>query len=200
MIRRVLIPLVLVGLVAAACGESDGAGRPAADETTTTTPAMDSQADVAASTTTTSADEEGQTTGSTETEVSTATTQVSTTTSPTTSTTNDPGRTPATVPDTTIPPVTGEGPADLVDQIIADASGRAGVATGNITVVRSEAVVWNDGSLGCPEPGLAYTQALVEGYWIVVEADGTEYDYRASARGNFKLCEGPPPGGTGTDR
>jgi hypothetical protein len=30
--------------------------------------------------------------------------------------------------------------------------------------------VWNDGSLGCPEPGMMYTQALVNGYWLIIEA------------------------------
>jgi hypothetical protein len=104
------------------------------------------------------------------------------------------------VPDTTIPPTTGEGPAELVDQIIADAAGRAGVTSSDVTVIRSEAVVWNDGSLGCPEPGVMYTQALVDGFWVVVSVAGTEYDYRATANGNFKLCARPPAGGTVVDR
>jgi hypothetical protein len=40
-------------------------------------------------------------------------------------------------------------------------------------VVQAEAVTWPDGALGCPEPGIVYTQALVPGYWVVVEAEET---------------------------
>ncbi len=93
-------------------------------------------------------------------------------------------------------PVTGEvKPAALLAEIVADAALRSGVAEADIVVVRGESVTWSDGSLGCPQPGMNYTQALVPGYWVVLDADGTEYDYRASARGFFTLCEsgGSPP-------
>src|SRR5438105_6235108 len=56
---------------------------------------------------------------------------------------------------------------------------------------RAESVVWNDGSLGCPEPEMMYTQALVNGYWVVIDASGQNYDFRVDNRGNFRLC---PPG------
>ncbi len=97
---------------------------------------------------------------------------------------------PERVPDDTTPPVTGETPADLLAQIIADAVARAGVADSDVTVVRDEFVIWNDGSLGCPEPGVMYTQALVDGYWVVLQAGGAEYDYRANTKGYWFLCEG----------
>jgi hypothetical protein len=115
--------------------------------------------------------------------------------------TTRPSKEPERVPEpTTSPPVTGETPADLLTQIIADAADRAGVADSAVTVIRDEFAIWNDGSLGCPEPGQVYTQALVEGYWVVLEAGGTEYDYRATTKGHFILCEGvgfqpqPPTG------
>ena len=73
--------------------------------------------------------------------------------------------------------------------IVEDAAGRADVDASAITVVEAAAVTWSDGSLGCPEPGMMYTQALVDGYRVVLEADGTQYDYHASQR-NFSLC--PP--------
>lgn len=40
-----------------------------------------------------------------------------------------------------------------------------------ITVLSSERVTWNDGSLGCPMPGRCYTQALVPGFliWLQIE-------------------------------
>ncbi len=36
-----------------------------------------------------------------------------------------------------------------------------------------------------------YTQAVVDGSQIVVEAGGETYDYRLDGNGNFKLCESP---------
>jgi hypothetical protein len=39
-----------------------------------------------------------------------------------------------------------------------------------------------------------YTQALVDGYWIVVEAEGQSLDYRVTGNGNFRLCDMPAPG------
>lgn len=41
-----------------------------------------------------------------------------------------------------------------------------------IRVIDVQAVVWPDGSLGCPQPDQMYTQALVNGYRIVLEAAG----------------------------
>lgn len=82
----------------------------------------------------------------------------------------------------------GEAPASLLAEIKADLVQRAGVQESAITVVWSLAVTWNDGSLGCPKPGMNYTQALVPGYWVVLEADDVIYDYRATTRGSFTLC------------
>lgn len=91
--------------------------------------------------------------------------------------------------------VTGEVPQELLDQIIADLSEKLGVKQSDIQVVQAQAVVWRDGSLGCPKPGRFYTQALVDGYKVVLEANNVTYDYHAGNRGNFFLCQ---PDLTGT--
>jgi hypothetical protein len=88
--------------------------------------------------------------------------------------------------------VIGEVAESLLEQIVADAATRSGQPAADITIVRAEETIWNDGSLGCPEPGMMYTMALVEGYWIVLEVDGKTYDYRATQSGTFRLCENPP--------
>ncbi|WP_418605475.1 hypothetical protein [Georgenia sp. SUBG003] len=49
-------------------------------------------------------------------------------------------------------------------------------------------MTWNDGSLGCPEPGTVYTQALVDGYHVVLEAGGERYDYRVGGAADVRLC------------
>ncbi|MGH2427785.1 MAG: hypothetical protein ACRDGV_02690 [Candidatus Limnocylindria bacterium] len=88
-------------------------------------------------------------------------------------------------------PITGEAPEELLQEILADAASRTGVEADGIEVVQAEAITWNDGSLGCPEPGMFYTQALVDGYHVIVEAAGDELDYRATTTGSFTLCEAP---------
>lgn len=102
---------------------------------------------------------------------------------------------PERVPPTEIiPPVTGEVPKNIMDSLMNDLSSRIGAAPNQIAVNRAQEVVWNDGSLGCPKPGEAYTQALVKGYWVVLEVNGKQYDYRAAETGYFLLCErGIPP-------
>jgi hypothetical protein len=87
--------------------------------------------------------------------------------------------------------VVGEVPPDLLAKIIADLEGRLGPGGPAITVTRAEAVVWNDGSLGCPQPGVLYTQALMNGYRVVLQAGSDSYDYRAAEQGFFFVCESP---------
>ena len=95
-------------------------------------------------------------------------------------------RVPGTIP---AAPVTGEAPSELLDAIIADLMTRKNIKREEIAITRAEAVIWPDGSLGCPRPGEMYTQATVEGYWIVLRWAEKEFDYRASAKGQFLLCK-----------
>lgn len=86
-------------------------------------------------------------------------------------------------------------PPALVQAAKDDAAARAGVDPGTVTVVSEAAVTFPNGALGCPEPGMLYTEVLTPGYQVVVEAGGRAYDYRASSRGgSLKWCENPPPG------
>jgi hypothetical protein len=93
-------------------------------------------------------------------------------------------------------PVTGEVPPDVMADVIADAVDRTGVEPEAIEVVQAAAVTWNDGSLGCPEPDMSYTMALVDGYHVILSAGDEDLDYRVAAQGGFRLCEsGGRPGG-----
>ena len=99
-------------------------------------------------------------------------------------------------------PLTGEVPQDLLDAVFDDLSDRLDASREAITVTEAGAVVWRDGSLGCPQPGMMYTQALVPGYRIILSAGEETFDYHASERGSFVLCEGgmaeePLPPGEG---
>jgi hypothetical protein len=90
-------------------------------------------------------------------------------------------------------PVQGKVPQGILDPILKEAAALANVAREQLVIVRAEPVVWNDGSLGCPEPGNMYIQALVNGYWVVIDAAGKTYDFRVDRGGTFRLC----PGGRG---
>lgn len=72
--------------------------------------------------------------------------------------------------------------------ILDDLAGR-NVANDQVELVSAEAVTFNDGSLGCPEPGRMYTQALVQGMRVQVKAAGKTYDYRFGRGDAPKLCE-----------
>jgi hypothetical protein len=87
--------------------------------------------------------------------------------------------------------LTGAVPEALLTEILADAAERAGVPVEQLEVVTASEVTFNDGSLGCPQPGMMYTQALVDGYHVVVRTPDGDLDYRASGRGGFRLCEHP---------
>ena len=78
----------------------------------------------------------------------------------------------------------------LVAAVLADAAGRSGQPVEALQVASAEAVTWSDGSLGCPQPGMMYTQALVPGYRIRIKADAQVLDYHAGQHGGFVLC--PP--------
>jgi len=76
----------------------------------------------------------------------------------------------------------------VTDAVLADASKRTGIEAAKLEIVESVAVTWPDGSLGCPEPGMNYTMALVPGYRIRIKVDEQLLNYHASARGHWVFC------------
>ena len=64
-------------------------------------------------------------------------------------------------------------------------------------------VTWRSGALGCPEPGMNYTQALVPGIWIMMKAGNKAYRYHAAQGGQPFYCPDeraePPVTGPGAD-
>ncbi len=88
-------------------------------------------------------------------------------------------------------------PEDAWQALLADLEERLGAPITDVTVVSAEATTWNDGSLGCPVPGQMYTQALVDGYQVILEIDGERYDYRIGSGTDVRLCENAPEGTKG---
>lgn len=83
----------------------------------------------------------------------------------------------------------------FVDRAVADLAKRRAVDAADIRVVEARAVVWPDGSLGCPRPGMEYTQVLQEGLLIRLELGGRTYAYHGGGGRMPELCEAPrdPP-------
>ena len=99
----------------------------------------------------------------------------------------------AAAPQAETPPVTnaapgGDGLTEQVDAAVADVSARTGIAANAITVTQASIVNWSNGSVGCPEEGRAYTQAIVPGILILLEADGEIYRYHGRAGANVFHC------------
>jgi len=78
---------------------------------------------------------------------------------------------------------------DEIAAAIADAALRFDVPGSAVAVAGALRVVWSDGSLGCPEPDVMYTQALVDGYLLTLEVDGRRIDYHGADGQPPVLCE-----------
>ncbi|MEP6637804.1 MAG: hypothetical protein ABJC39_00515 [Chloroflexota bacterium] len=82
-------------------------------------------------------------------------------------------------------------PASVTDPVVAEIARLANVASDQVTVVSAEEVTFPDGSLGCPMPGVMYTQVMTDGFKIIAEAGGTTYDFRGAGPDQFRRCEKP---------
>lgn len=70
-------------------------------------------------------------------------------------------------------------------------SARLGVAPEDLVLVYSRILEFSDGSPGCPEPGYAYTQAIIPGYILLYELKGTRYPFHVSIDGRiYTDCRG----------
>jgi len=95
-------------------------------------------------------------------------------------------------------------PTATVLAAIEDLARRLGAETREIRLIEAKAVVWDDSSLGCPEPGNAYADVVEPGSRIVLNHDERAFDYHAGRDGEPFLCataeaDGgydfiPPPG------
>lgn len=87
---------------------------------------------------------------------------------------------------------TTQGSGEVPPQVLAifqdDLARRALVKHDDITVVSATEQQWSDGAMGCPQPGQMYTQMIVPGYRVVMQAAGNRYSYHSDRRGNFIVC------------
>lgn len=195
-----MILVAVLTLVASACAAGldavDEAGDDAAPGTTATLPP--SQSETQPPTTEGSAPSTSSGGGTSEDGSGSQVTQPPGTDQPPT-TTQPPGTDSGSVDEGTTttppPPAPSTGSASytgplsgLVTVAIADLVGRLGVDPGQIEVVSVESVVWPDGSLGCPQPDMSYTQVQVDGARIVLSVDGGTYTYHSGGSRDPFLC------------
>lgn len=107
----------------------------------------------------------------------------------------EPGQTPRVMPAPGVPSSLSNIPGldPLLREMVADLSQRQGIPAEQISVKNIQATTWSDGSLGCPQPGMMYTMALVDGYQISLEANGKTFYYHTSGKDYFVYCADAKP-------
>ena len=81
-------------------------------------------------------------------------------------------------------------PAELIERLIAELGTELARPPSDVHIERVQPVIWRDGSLGCPEPGMFYTQALVPGFRVILVVGERRFDYRTGRGGTFRRCDG----------
>lgn len=81
-------------------------------------------------------------------------------------------------------------PGETIQAAAADLGSHLGLEPAEVEVLDAKSVTWPNGALGCPEPGGMYTQALVDGYVIRLNAGGRIYHYHGRKGGDPFRC--PP--------
>ena len=79
--------------------------------------------------------------------------------------------------------------AQVLSLVIADLSTRLSLDQDLIHVLSTKPAVWPDNSLGCPSPGEVYTQQMVTGYQVWLEANDQIYIYHTDNQDSIILCE-----------
>lgn len=85
----------------------------------------------------------------------------------------------------------------LVDAVVSHLSGLRGSARSQIHVAEVAPMTWPSPALGCPDPELGYASVIVEGYRIILEADGEFHAYHTDQGARFVLCVDGRPAAAG---
>jgi len=69
-----------------------------------------------------------------------------------------------------------------------DLASRLGIGLDAITVKEARSVQWGSGALGCPKPGMSYTQAIIPGVLVKLDTGGTLYRYHGRMNSKLFFC------------
>ena len=73
---------------------------------------------------------------------------------------------------------------------VSAVAAQSGLTPDQLVVISLEAMNFADGSLDCPQPGIAYPQVITPGYWVLLEGGSQSFDVRVSGdRG--RICDTP---------
>lgn len=88
---------------------------------------------------------------------------------------------------------------DLEKNVISLLSATTNSAADSLKLQNKEQVEWPNGGLGCPKPGMMYTEALVPGYKLTF-TDGTQtYEVHTDQTGDTAIwCDNGEPKSLGT--
>ncbi|MEM7798098.1 MAG: hypothetical protein AAF633_02815, partial [Chloroflexota bacterium] len=77
----------------------------------------------------------------------------------------------------------------LVGAAMRDLAERLSISPEEIALAQFSRKTWPNGAMGCERSGGMYTQALVDGHLIVLEANGMRYNYHNAGQQTPFLCE-----------
>jgi hypothetical protein len=98
----------------------------------------------------------------------------------------------ATKPSPTAAP-TENSPAAAEAAAVQSLSTKYNIPVDQITIVSTEAVTWPDGCLGVVIPGVMCTQVVTDGYRIIMEANGQQYEFHTNLDGSSVIDATPQP-------
>lgn len=78
---------------------------------------------------------------------------------------------------------------EVVELAREDLSKKLNRAIDEITVTKVDETEWSDGSLGCPEPDMMYTQAIVPGYRAELQINNETYIYHTDMNSRVVSCD-----------
>jgi hypothetical protein len=70
-----------------------------------------------------------------------------------------------------------------VQKAIKSLSSKLGIGVDQIKVIGYENVQWPNGCLGIQQPGVMCTMVIVDGYRVILEANGARYEYHTNING-----------------
>lgn len=79
---------------------------------------------------------------------------------------------------------------NLIDKARMELAQQLSIQVTQINLIQAISAIWPDSSLGCPQPGMAYSQVLTPGYLIQlqVQADNGVYEYHTDADKLVVFC------------
>ncbi len=77
----------------------------------------------------------------------------------------------------------------IVTQAKADLAKQLSINANLVELIEISFVSWPDKSLGCPKPGMAYTQVMVDGLLIRLKFGGQVYEYHSGGETPPFLCK-----------